>query len=129
MGRSLTELAEEQGHAAAADGKRVIDGCLDHLPVPCSQRDRPLQEKTELVTRWPPQQGVSTSIEDKPRQASSSPDFPSTCDQGDGALSTTLAPNRAACPTMAARLEPGCCRKRDEHPATTHTVYLAVATG
>lgn len=42
--RSLTELPEEQSHTAAADGKRVIDGCLDHLPVPCAQRDRPLQE-------------------------------------------------------------------------------------
>lgn len=133
MGRSLTKLAEEQGHTAAADGKRVIDGCLDHLPVPCSQRDRPLQEKTDLVTGHPPKQGVSTSTQGKPAaplslQASGSLNPPGAQGQGDRALGTTLVPNGAACPTTAhgltaAQLEQGCCGKREDDPVNnTHRV-------
>lgn len=137
MGRSLTKLAEEQGHTAAADGKRVIDGCLDHLPVPCSQRDRPLQEKTNLVTGRPPKQGVSTSIQGKPSaplplQASGSLNPPSAQGQGNCALGTTLVPNRAARPTtahglMAAWLEQGCCRKREDDPV--NNTYCVLGWG
>lgn len=35
----LTQLAEEQGHAAAADGQRVGERGLDNLPVTSPQRD------------------------------------------------------------------------------------------
>lgn len=35
----LTQLAEEQGHAAAADGQRVGEWGLDDLPVTSPQRD------------------------------------------------------------------------------------------
>lgn len=43
----LTQLAEKQGHAAAADGQRVSQWSLDDLPVTSPQRDRPLQKKND----------------------------------------------------------------------------------
>ena len=45
QGARLTQLAEEQGHAAAADGQRVGERGLNDLPVPGAQRDGSLQRE------------------------------------------------------------------------------------
>ena len=44
-GARLTQLAEQQGHAAAADGQRVAERGLNDLPVPSAQRDGSLQRE------------------------------------------------------------------------------------
>lgn len=43
----LTQLAEEQGHAAAADGQGVSQRGLDDLPVTGPQRDGSLWKETD----------------------------------------------------------------------------------
>ena len=44
-GPRLTQLAEQQGHAAAADGQGVGERGLNDLPVPSAQRDGSLQRE------------------------------------------------------------------------------------
>lgn len=42
-----TQLLEEQRHALARDGQRVVQRCLDELPVSCSQAEQLLRRTSK----------------------------------------------------------------------------------
>lgn len=49
-GGPLTQLPEEQGHAAATDGEGGANWGLDHLPVACAEGYGPLGEHADWNT-------------------------------------------------------------------------------